>query len=136
MAPHPFYTRGFVLHQEGNAPELIRRAYAYQNAATYLLVKGETDIVADETGILETVDHPSFEAMTAIGGTGDTLTGILTVLCGAGFDPVKAAHLAARANRITGTYAAPNPATQVMELVENIPRALSGLLSDYKKAVT
>jgi len=36
--------------------------------------------------------------------------------------------LAARANRWTGYYANPNPATQVSELIDKIPQALSGLL--------
>ncbi len=124
-APHPFYTRGFILHENNNAPDLIRRAYEHQNAAKYLLVKGATDYVADGNGIIETVGHPSFEAMEAIGGTGDTLTGLLTVLCGAGFKPTDAAVLAAKVNRLTGLYANPNPATQVMELINEMPRALS-----------
>jgi ADP-dependent NAD(P)H-hydrate dehydratase / NAD(P)H-hydrate epimerase len=32
-APHPFYTRGFILHEENRAPELIKRAYQHENAA-------------------------------------------------------------------------------------------------------
>jgi ADP-dependent NAD(P)H-hydrate dehydratase / NAD(P)H-hydrate epimerase len=39
-APHPFYTRGFILHEEQPRPELIKRAYQHENAARYLLVKG------------------------------------------------------------------------------------------------
>jgi len=66
--------------------------------------------------------------MLGIVGTGDSLTGILTALCGAGFKATDAAVLAARANRWTGYYADPNPATQVSELIDKIPQALSGLL--------
>lgn len=128
MAPHPFYTRGFILHQNNNLPDLIRRAYEHRNAAEYLLVKGKTDYVANGEQILGTVDQPAFESMEAIGGTGDTLTGILTVLCGVGFKPEDAALLAAKVNRQTGYYAKPNPATQVMELIRMIPRALSDVL--------
>ncbi len=80
MAPHPFYTRGFILHKNNNVPDLIQRAYLHQNAARYLLVKGQPDFIADERGVIETVDQPSFDAMEAIGGTGDTLTGLLSVL--------------------------------------------------------
>jgi len=123
LAPHPFYTRGFILHENNAVPALIRRAYQHQNAARYLLVKGDTDFVAGSNGIIETVDHPSVEAMEAIGGTGDTLTGLLSVLCGAGLALTEAAALAARINRRAGCYADPTPATQVVELIEKIPQA-------------
>ena len=127
MAPHPFYTRGFILHQNDNVPDLIKRAYQHQNAASHLLVKGESDYIANENQIVETVDHPSFDAMEAIGGTGDTLTGLLAVLCGADFKPAEAAVVAAKANRWTGYYADPSPATQVFELIDKIPQALSNI---------
>jgi len=127
-APHPFYTRGFVLHGSNDVPRLIRRAYEHRNAAAHLLVKGEKDFVANEGGILGTVDHPSCEAMEAIGGTGDTLTALLSVLCGAGFDAEEAAAAAARANRLAGCLADPTPATQVRELIERIPQALGRVL--------
>ena len=125
LAPHPFYTRGFILHEDNDVPDLIRRAYEHQNAAKHLLVKGETDLIADRNGIIETVDEPSCDAMEAIGGTGDTLAGLLSVLCGVGFDPADAAVSAARANRMSGFYAHANPASQVMELINKIPQALS-----------
>ena len=32
-APHPFYTRGFILHDENQVPDLIARAYKHSNAA-------------------------------------------------------------------------------------------------------
>jgi NAD(P)H-hydrate repair Nnr-like enzyme with NAD(P)H-hydrate dehydratase domain len=69
--------------------------------------------------------------MEAIGGTGDTLTGLLSVLCGAYFKPTEAAVLAARVNRWTGYYADPTPATQVVELIEKIPLALVKLLNEH-----
>ena len=130
LAPHPFYTRGFILHQNGNVRDLIRQAYQHHNAAKYLLVKGESDVIANENQVVQTVDHPSVEAMEAIGGTGDTITGVLSVLCGAGFEPADAAVLTARANRWAGYYANPNPATQVTELIEKIPQALNKMIDE------
>jgi NAD(P)H-hydrate repair Nnr-like enzyme with NAD(P)H-hydrate dehydratase domain len=127
-APHPFYTRGFILHEENQVPELIARAYKHENAARCLLVKGKQDYVADRQGILATVDAPLEEAMEAIGGTGDTLTGIATALIGNGMAVVKAATIAARVNRLAGHYANPTPAMQVMEMVQHIPKALSEIL--------
>ena len=127
-APHPFYTRGFILHEENRAPELIARAYTHKNAAHCLLVKGKQDYVADRQGIQATIDSPMEEAMEAIGGTGDTLTGIVAALIGTGMEVVEAAAIAARVNRMAGHYANPTPAMQVIEMVQHIPRALSEIL--------
>ncbi|MDX9787030.1 MAG: NAD(P)H-hydrate dehydratase [Desulfobacterales bacterium] len=124
LAPHPFYTRGFILHQNNRVPDLIRRAYQHGNAANHLLVKGNTDYIVTEDTVIETVAHPSFDAMEAIGGTGDTLTGLLTVFCGMGLKPANAAVSAARVNRWTGYYATPCPATQISELIDKIPLAV------------
>jgi NAD(P)H-hydrate repair Nnr-like enzyme with NAD(P)H-hydrate dehydratase domain len=123
-APHPFYTRGFILHEENNAPDLISRAYKYDNAAKYLLVKGKTDYIANKKGIISQVDNPSEEAMEAIGGTGDTLTGIVSALIASGMDIPDAAILAAKVNRLAGHLAKPDPATQIVKIIEKIPEAL------------
>jgi NAD(P)H-hydrate repair Nnr-like enzyme with NAD(P)H-hydrate dehydratase domain len=131
LAPHPFYTRGFILHLNNKVPDLICRAYQHGNAASHLVVKGEIDYITKGNQVAATVDQPSFDAMEAIGGTGDTLTGLLTALCGADLNPVKAAVLAAKTNRWTGYYADPNPATQVIELIDKIPQALSEVMNRY-----
>ena len=131
LAPHPFYTRGFILHSNNNIPELIERACRHGNSARHLLVKGESDYIVHKHQVLGEVSGPSSEAMEAIGGTGDTLTGLLTTLCGAGFKPVDAAMMAARANRWSGHYAAPTPATQIVELIEKIPQAMTRVLDEY-----
>ena len=128
LAPHPFYTRGFILHQNGNVPKLIRKACRHRNAARYLLVKGASDTIAHRQQVVETVSHPAVDAMEAIGGTGDSLTGLLAASSGAGFDAVEAARLAAKTNRLAGCYAGCNPATPVCELIDHIPRALSEVL--------
>ena len=133
LAPHPFYTRGFILHQENNVPDLIRQAYDNGNAAACLVVKGAVDHIACGGQVVRTVARPSFAAMEAIGGTGDSLTGILSALCGAGYEPIEAAVLAARVNRGTGTLVEPTPATQVAELIDKIPQALENLLNFSQK---
>jgi len=133
MAPHPFYTRGFILHQDQAIPDLIRRAYQHHNAADYLLVKGKSDYLADKNKVIATVDTPGFNAMEAIGGTGDTLTGLLTVLCGTAFSLADAAVAAALANRWTGACADPSPATQIAALIDKIPQALSKTMDAYPK---
>lgn len=128
-APHPFYTRGFILHEDNQVPDLIARAYRHKNASTYLLVKGATDYIADENGVIATVDQPQEEALEAIGGTGDTLTGIVSALIESGMDMESAAINAARVNRLAGAMAKPTPATQVYEVIRQIPRALDQVLN-------
>ncbi|WP_319407696.1 NAD(P)H-hydrate dehydratase [uncultured Desulfosarcina sp.] len=127
-APHPFYTRGFILHQEDKVAELIDRTYTNANAARWLLVKGRRDCLADARGIRETVDTPASPAMEAMGGTGDTLTGLASALAAAGMPIDRAAILAARANRLAGQLASPTPATQIEAIVRKIPMALKQVL--------
>jgi len=131
-APHPFYTRGFILHDENRVPDLIARAYTHNNAARFLLVKGKQDYLADRQGILETVDSPVEEALEAMGGTGDTLTGIVSALIDSGMSIPEAAVTAMKANRLAGHYAKPTPATQVIEIIQHIPEALSEVLRESK----
>ncbi|OPL14157.1 MAG: sugar kinase [delta proteobacterium MLS_D] len=128
-APHPFYTRGFILHDENRVPDLIARAYEHNNAARYLLVKGKRDCIAGREGILGEVDSPVEEAMEAIGGTGDILTGILSALIYSGMDIEEAAIVAMRTNRIAGSCARPTPATQIIDIIRHIPKALENTLS-------
>jgi hypothetical protein len=131
-APHPFYTRGFILHQEERVPELIQRAYHHANAARWLLVKGRTDYLADRGGIHETVDAPASPAMEAMGGTGDTLTGLVAALTAGGMPVERAAITAARVNRLAGHLAQPTPATQIEAIVRRIPAALKQVLDESK----
>jgi hypothetical protein len=129
-APHPFYTRGFILHEEDRMPELIARSYKHNNAARCLLVKGKEDYVANRNGIQATINSPLEEAMEAIGGTGDTLTGVAAALIEAGVGVEEAAIVAARVNRLAGHYAKPTPATQEIDISQHIPRALEEILNE------
>jgi len=133
QAPHPFYTRGFILHEENRVPELIERSYAHKNAARHLLVKGKRDCIANKEGIQDLIDYPAEEAMEAIGGTGDTVTGIVASLISTGMEVIEAAGVAARANRLAGYYAKPTPATQVLEILRHIPSALEELLPEKRQ---
>jgi NAD(P)H-hydrate repair Nnr-like enzyme with NAD(P)H-hydrate dehydratase domain len=127
-APHPFYTRGFILYEENRVPDLISRAYRHENASCFLLVKGREDYLADREGVRATIDDPAEKAMEAIGGTGDTLTGIVAALITSGREIGESAVIAAKVNRLAGHYARPSPATQVTEIIHHIPRALADLL--------
>jgi len=127
-APHPFYTRGFILHEDNHVPDLIQRAYAHENAARYLLVKGEMDYIASRDGVIGVVSEPLVPALEPIGGTGDVITGIVSGMIEAGWEISKAAVLASRVGRLSGRLADPDPATQVGEIIRRIPQALEILL--------
>jgi len=64
-----------------------------------------------------------------IGGTGDTLTGLVSALAYAGYPLIEAAILAAKINRVAGEMADPDPATQVCEIIRHIPTALEQVLA-------
>jgi NAD(P)H-hydrate repair Nnr-like enzyme with NAD(P)H-hydrate dehydratase domain len=128
-APHPFYTRGFLLQEEEGVPQLIARAYEHQNAARFLLVKGACDYVASSSGILGKVCEPCVEAMEPIGGTGDSLTGIVSTLVASGVPIDDAALTAARINRVLGLIANPNPASSIANLLPSLPAAIEAVQS-------
>jgi len=130
LAPHPFYTRGFLSGPQATASDLARRAWDSGGAARHLLVKGGRDLVVRHGVVLAQIDGPQTPAMEAIGGTGDTLTGMVTALLMAG-QPMRAAcAAAARANRLLGQLARPTPATPVGELVPHVPEALRLALAE------
>jgi hypothetical protein len=128
-APHPFYTRGFLLQDEAKAPELIERAYAHENAARHLLVKGCCDYVASAEGIIAKVSDPCVEAMEPIGGTGDSLTGIVAALIHSGRSVPEAAWTGAQANRVLGFITNPTPASSITELLPYVGEALARFTS-------
>jgi len=123
-APHPFYTRGFIFHMEDRVEELIKMAYQEQNAARFLLVKGKKDYICGDGKVLSAVNEPDVPELEAIGGTGDTITGMLAALIYKGLSKEKALEISAKANRIAGKLAHPSPATQIGEIIKKIPEAL------------
>ena len=128
-APHPFYTRGFLLQEENKVPELIQRAYEHENAARYLLVKGKRDIVASVNGIVAEISEPCVENMEPIGGTGDSLTGIVAALICCGRSVPESATLGATTNRVLGHLTNPTPAWSIADLLSCLPEALRNVLS-------
>lgn len=127
-APHPFYTRGFIFHESHKVPELIARAYQHGNAARYLAVKGKTDLVATKAGIIERIGDPLVPALEAIGGTGDILTGLVAALTGLGGNIRQSCTQAARISRLAGRMADPDPGTQVMDIIRQIPMAMKAII--------
>ena len=129
QAPHPFYTRGFIVHMADRAEELIERAYRTGGAARVMCVKGERDYICAEGEVLEVVEEPLVPELEPIGGTGDAITGMIAALVASGRPPAQAAALAARANRLAGKLARPTPATQIGQIIACLPAALERVLS-------
>ncbi|MBR3881566.1 MAG: sugar kinase [Mailhella sp.] len=116
-APHPFYTRGFLLSDGHDAPTLARLAHEHGDSARFLLVKGRTDIVVNGGQVTGSVSSPCLPFMEPIGGTGDLVTGLLTAYALAGLSEQEACLAAAQAARFVGQAADPTPATSVADLM-------------------
>ncbi len=123
-APHPFYTRGFLLHEDKAAPDLIQQAVSNGNAARNLLVKGKNDYVVANGVIVDVISSPSVEAMEPIGGTGDSLAGVAAALIASGMSIPNACSQAARINRTMGLLSNPTPAFAIFDLLASLPQAI------------
>ncbi|MCR4667219.1 MAG: sugar kinase [Desulfovibrio sp.] len=135
-APHPFYTRGFLSGSDIPVPDLLKRAYAHENAARWMIVKGHTDYIVHDGDILERITAPDTPVMEAIGGTGDMVIGVATALLASGVPLADAASLAAHTVRRCGQIVSPTPATQILALLPAIPEALSLASEARFRAVT
>jgi sugar/nucleoside kinase (ribokinase family) len=127
-APHPFYTRGFLQEVE-KREELIKRIYAKEVFPEYLLVKGEEDLVVRRGEVVARVGEPRVEELEAIGGTGDTLLGVVSALIWYGMEPEEACELGAKVNRLAGKLASPTPASSIREILKFIKPSLKSLIS-------
>ena len=131
-ATHPAYVQRHLIDTDiHQTPELIASAYGQQSAARLLLVKGAVDYVVRDGEIVATVTEPDVPAMEAIGGTGDTITGMVSAFVYAGLEPPEAAVIAARANRMAGKMAAATPATRVGQVNAKLPEVFQKYLCEW-----
>ncbi len=128
LAPHPFYTRGFLLGKDSNAENLLERAKKHDNISKNLIIKGSTDYLVFDGEIAEKVSEPSVPAMECIGGTGDLVTGIVTGLLASNMPMQEACRVAVKTNRTLAEIAKPNPATAVGTLMPFLDQALAANL--------
>jgi len=125
-ATHPAYIARHLFDTENaRIPELVTAACKNNSAARYLLVKGATDYVACNGKIVSTITSPHVPTLEPIGGTGDTITGLIAALTYYGMDPEGALVTAARANRIAGELSSATPATLVSGIIEKFPAVLT-----------
>ncbi|MBE3581771.1 MAG: sugar kinase [Thermoanaerobacteraceae bacterium] len=127
-ASHPAYVRRHLFDNGvQDVPNLIKKAYNHRGAARILLVKGAVDYIATQGRIVARIEEPDVPELECMGGTGDTITGMIAALTAAGWKPAEAALLSARINRLAGQMAGVTPATPVARLIEHIPGALKEL---------
>jgi hypothetical protein len=130
-ASHPAYVSEHLINVDTTkVPQQAADAYRHGDAAKLLLIKGKTDYVAQNGEILATISEPDIPMLEPIGGTGDTITGLVSALVYAGFEPLKAAVIAARTNRLAGEIARPTPATKARQIVEHFDEALKSAAGD------
>lgn len=131
-ATHPAYIARHLFDTDvTRTPSLIGAAYENKGAAKLLLVKGAIDYIVRDGEILETIEEPSVPVLEAIGGTGDTITGLVSAFAYAGLELQEAAIVAARANRMAGKLASPTPATRVGEIVRQYPAVFRQYLCEW-----
>jgi len=122
QATHPAYISHHLFACDADKiPGQIADAFRNNSAAKLLLVKGKTDYVATGGQILATINEPNVPTLEPIGGTGDTITGLVSGLVYAGLEPKDAAIYACRTNRMAGLLAQPTPVTKVKEIIDWFP---------------
>ncbi len=132
QATHPAYISKHLFAADADAiPGQIDAAFKYKMAARLLVVKGKVDYIASDGKILARIDKPNIPALEPIGGTGDTITGLVSALVYGGLKPAAAAIIAARTNRMAGELANPTPATPVREIVDQFPTVLAEHLAQW-----
>jgi NAD(P)H-hydrate repair Nnr-like enzyme with NAD(P)H-hydrate dehydratase domain len=122
FAPHPLYVSRDMATAPGDVEAMVRAAYRHRNAARTLLIKGPVDYVYRGAVRVGACEEPNLPAMEAIGGTGDTITGMLSALR---YRKDTDAELTALIlNRLIGQRIECTPATQIVEFIREIPEAL------------
>ena len=121
-ATHPAYIARHLFDTDiAQTPGLAATAYQNKSAAKLLLVKGVVDYVIEDGDIVATIIEPNVPELEAIGGTGDTITGLVSAFTYAGLKLHEAAITAAKANRMAGKFARATPATKVRQIIDQFP---------------
>jgi len=131
-ATHPAYiSRHLFNTNTSKTMRLVVGAYRHRNAAKLLLVKGATDYVVRDGDIVATITEPDVSELEAMGGTGDTITGLVSAFAYAGLELHEAAIIAAKANRMAGKFAQVTPATRVRQIIDQFPSVFKEYLCEW-----
>lgn len=118
---HPAYSSKFIFGgQDFDPAHLAQRAWESGGSARTLIIKGAVDHICREGRVVARVSEPSVPALEAVGGTGDTLTGIVCALMATGLPTVDAATKGCEMNRRAGEDLGATPATSVAEFIVSI----------------
>ncbi len=129
---HPAYVSHYLFGTAGFDPEVLAaKAHETGGSARVLLIKGVRDHVARDGEVAAVIDEPCVPELEAIGGTGDTITGLASAFLAAGFPTVDAAVCASRANRAAGLAMGATPAMRASDLVAELPGVLSDNLCSW-----
>ena len=128
-ATHPAYVAEYLFGTDAfDVPKLIDKAYELGTASEVLIVKGSKDYVAARSAaphyIVSTIDYPDVPELEAIGGTGDTITGLASGYMSVGLDTQDAAFGALALNRRAGQKINAQVYTPVIEIIEAFGTAL------------
>jgi NAD(P)H-hydrate repair Nnr-like enzyme with NAD(P)H-hydrate dehydratase domain len=122
-ATHPAYISHHLFACDADKiPDQIGDAFRQNSAAGLLVVKGKTDYIARDGEIIATIREPNIPMLEPIGGTGDTITGLVSGLVAVGLEPETAAVFACRTNRMAGKLLQPTPANKVKDLIDRFPQ--------------
>jgi len=133
-AVHPAYISRHLFNSEIlQVPELIAAACQNKNAPRLLIIKGAVDHIVEDGRVIATIREPDIPALEAIGGTGDTISGMISALINAGVTASEAAITATKANRLAGQIISAKPATKIREIIAALPMALKNILKKEKK---
>ncbi len=125
-AIHPAYISRHLFRADiAHVDDLIATAFRQKSMAKTVIIKGATDFVVQEGKVKFTLSQPDLPALEAIGGTGDTISGIVGAFVDAGFTHLDAAVAALKANREAGKYAQATPATKISEIIAAMPHVLN-----------
>ncbi len=124
-ATHPAYASRYLFGTDAFEPTaLALRAHETGGSAKTLIIKGAQDLVARDGVVRDEIAEPCVPQLEAIGGTGDTLTGLASAFLAAGFPTLDAARVACLANREAGRVMRATPVMQAADLVAALPRVL------------
>ncbi len=125
-AAHPmFVNESLYDFPDDRIPELAEKVSRSGTSPDTLLVKGNIDYIVRGGKVINKVHEPAIPAMEAVGGTGDTLTGIVSALMHSGRRVDEACFLAAGINRMAGRLCDMKPDTRIIALIDKIPSALN-----------
>lgn len=130
-AAHPAYVQHFIFEvDQTEIPRLSKEAFQHGDTPRHLFVKAAVDHIVVDGEVVAVIKEPLIPPLEAIGGTGDTITGIVSALIYSGLDITDACIKAAKINRLAGELANPTPATRIAQFIPYIPEAVKKVVAE------